>query len=214
MQVQNVDEPTNVVEEPVVQKVDEPVVQADPTEKYKNDMFKYKRELQAERDAKAELERKLKQQEEDKLKTTNNYKKLYEQTLEEKKKVEGDFNELRGVIVEDRKFSAIKDAALKAGMRPEAVNDLRLFDSSDVILETTSEGNVNVLGAELMVENLKKKRPYLFTTTGAPPVNNSTGKYTGAQEKTYSPLELLELEKTDNALYKDIMQNKQHLIRR
>ena len=203
----------NEVVEPVEEVVAPVAVEITAEERYKNDMFKFKRELQEEKDKRETLEGELRTKEEEKLKATNNYKSLYEKEQEARVTLEDKYNGLSQVIVNDKKFGAIKDFAVKAGLRPEAVNDLKLFDNSEVIVETTSEGSINILGAEQFVEGIKSSRPYLFVDSNPPNVNNSTGNFNN-KDKTYSPVELLKLEKENKSLYTEIMTKKRHLIRR
>jgi len=68
-------------------------------------------------------------------------------------------------FINEKKYNAVKDQAVKAGIRPEALADLELIGLDKVQVETTSTGRVNVLGVESAIENLKLSRPHWF---GAP----------------------------------------------
>ena len=57
---------------------------------------------------------------------------------------------------------------MKSGIRPEAVDDLAMLSMNDVLVEHTSTGRVNVLGADRFIENLKQLRPHWF---GKPALN-------------------------------------------
>jgi hypothetical protein len=85
----------------------------------------------------------------------------------------------RQAFVDEKKFSAVKEAALKSGIRSEALPDLELVSLDKVQVETTSTGRVNVLGVEHAIEQLKLSRPHWFGGTktvisGSDPQVNST----------------------------------------
>jgi hypothetical protein len=115
-----------------------------------------------------ELEGKAKKEEEARLRETENWKKLYELKTQESEEKDQKLNQIQESIVENAKFSAVKEAALKSGIRPEALGDLSLIGFKDVAIETTSNGNVVVLGADRFVEQLKTIRPHWF---GKPAIN-------------------------------------------
>ena len=115
-----------------------------------------------------ELEGKAKKEEEARLRDTENWKKLYELKTQEAEEKDQKLNQIQESIVENAKFSAVKEAALKSGIRPEALGDLSLLGFRDVAIETTSNGNVIVLGADRFVEQLKTIRPHWF---GKPAIN-------------------------------------------
>jgi len=87
-------------------------------------------------------------------------------------------------LVDNKKFSALKDAAMKAGVRPEAMTDLELVSMDSLQVETTSTGRVNVLGVQAEIDRIKLTRPHWFggakTTIngGIPSVNNPGGLVT------------------------------------
>ena len=71
-------------------------------------------------------------------------------------------NTLQENVTYATKYSAVKDAALKLGLRQEALADLDLVDLEDVLIERTSTGRTNVLGTEKFVQGLKASRPHWF----------------------------------------------------
>lgn len=68
-------------------------------------------------------------------------------------------------FINEKKYSAVREAAVKSGILPNALPDLELIGLDKVQVETTSTGRINVLGVESAIENLKLSRPHWF---GAP----------------------------------------------
>jgi hypothetical protein len=90
---------------------------------------------------------------------------------------------LTSTIVEDKKFSAVKTAAIQAGIRKDALDDLEFLSLEDVVIETTSTGRHNILGAEQFIAKLKTTRPHWFSskTRG---INADVPEVTGASKVT------------------------------
>lgn len=199
-------------EEPQVndQQVNDPApaaptnhVEREAYEKVKADLHRYKTEAR-------EKEAKLKSLEEEKLKEKEDWK-----TLAERKQAEADewktkYETTSSAVVTSTKLSAVKQAALAAGMHPGAVEDLSSMDLDGVTIETTSLGNHKVHGADSFIEELKRKKSYLFggkkTTVagGIPDVN------AGGTQVTHSDLikASLEAQKSgDYKKYNQMMQN-------
>lgn len=65
-------------------------------------------------------------------------------------------------FINEKKYNAVKEAAARAGIRPEAMPDLELIGLDKVQIETTSTGRVNVLGVDAAIDNLKLSRPHWF----------------------------------------------------
>jgi hypothetical protein len=61
------------------------------------------------------------------------------------------------------------------GIRKDALNDLDLLDFDEVIVETTSSGNINIIGADSAVKKLKSERPHWFGSKVGRNVNGNTG---------------------------------------
>lgn len=96
------------------------------------------------------------------LKEKDDWKKVA-QDFEEKYNTERATNANKDkIIVTDKKMTAIKDAALKAGLLESASDDLELVDFKEVTVETTSTGRINVLGVDRAVQSLKAKKPHWF----------------------------------------------------
>lgn len=129
------------------------------------DMHRYKEEAKA---AKAEAEA-LRQA---KLKEQNDWKTLYESEQAKRQEAEQKTERLQGSFLSHQKNAAVKDAAVAAGLRKEALADLSLLPMDDVQVEGTTTGRINILGADLFVEKLKASRPHWF---GGEKPNVNTG---------------------------------------
>ena len=159
-------------------------------EKVMADLHKFKRKA-------TELEGKAKKEEEERLRATGEWQKIAELKAKEAEEKEEKLNQIQKSIVEDKKFTAIREAAIKAGMTEQALKDLELLSFRDVIVETTSTGRVNVLGVDRFIESQKTVRPHWF---GKPQLNINGKIPTVTADKVATEKELvkmsLEAEKT------------------
>ncbi len=95
-------------------------------------------------------------------------------------------------IENDKKMSEIKVQAVAHGMRKEALDMLAKMDFDDVVLEKTTTGRMNVLGADRAVARLKSQMPFLFEQKSVK-VNAESPATTGAQNKiTYEEIRKLQ----------------------
>ena len=134
------------------------------------------------------------------LKEKENYKELYE--IEKNKRTQAEEKAVR--ISKDYltglKMSAIESEALKAGILPEAINDIRPDDATMVEIETGDRGSVSINGAKEYVEFLKETKKHWFKSFQTPRVNNTQGQ-APEKPKELSGLELARLQKTDKVAY-------------
>lgn len=102
---------------------------------------------------------------------------------------------LIGSLVAEKKFGALKEAGLKAGIRPEALPDLELLDFDEVSVEHTSNGKILVTGALQAIANLKTLKPHWFSSKPAT-VNSQSPQTTSppAPQGSVSMKMLLEAE--------------------
>jgi seryl-tRNA synthetase len=149
------------------------------------DMHRFKEEAKR-------LQSEVEQMKEEKLKASKDWEALYTKRDAEAKEAQAEAARIKNSFLAERKFSAVKEAALKAGIRAEALEDLALVDKSSVQVEATSTGRVNVLGVSTFVEQLKATRPHWFGT-GAPSVNTTTPGVT--QGKKVEMKDILQAEK-------------------
>lgn len=137
----------------------------------------------------ADLEAANRAAQEKKLKDENQwqeYAKLKEQEAETAK---ADRERLQKSIVERERMTAIREEAMKAGIRKESINDLGLIDFAEVKIETGSDGKVSVTGADKAIARLKALRPFWFGGT-PPAVNTTTPSATsGSNEITWKQLQ-------------------------
>lgn len=187
---------------------------ADNTEslKYKEDMFRYKREAKAKEEELKKVQSELEKVSTEQMKKNNQYKELYEQNKAKAEEANQKYESLTEALVTRDKMSAIEKIALKNGIRQEALDDLSMLDTSSVMIETTSTGRTNVIGADEFVQSLKSVKGHWFTPS-APNVNNGGGQHVST-DTSYTPKQLIELEGKDPAKYQEIMTSKRHLIRR
>lgn len=201
-------EPENINPQPPVEP--EPaMVSKEVYEQTQNDMHKFKRLNQENARKLQELEAKLEQQETERLEQGEDYKGLYTQTQQKLKEERERFSSFSSAVVQDKKLSKVREFAIKAGMRQEALNDLEMLSLDDVVFETTDGGRFLIHGADTFVEGLKASRPHWFASGEAPPINNSIPGYTPPPpSQVLSSRDLLKLEKEDPAAYKREMEKK------
>lgn len=120
-----------------------------------DDMHKFKSELTS-------IKEKSRLDEEKRLKETNDYKTLYDRVMAEKKQAEEDRDKVEQSLVKDKKYTALREAALKAGLRQEAVDDLNLLSFDDVEVQKTDNGLLQVRGTDRAVEMLRTLKPHWF----------------------------------------------------
>lgn len=106
----------------------------------------------------------LKGKELEQMKGQERWKEIAEMNEAEAKEARLENETLKKGIVSKDRMNAIRTAALQAGIRKDALDDLENFDFPEVQVETTSLGNVNIVGAQTAVAALKLKKPYLFGT--------------------------------------------------
>ena len=188
------------------------VVDVEAYEKTKNDMHAFKRKFMDSQKQIEDFQNKLKELEEKNLEGSNNYKELWEKERSSKVDIEGKLKSLTGNIIEDKKMSRLKEEALKNGIDEDFLDMLDAFDTSDILVETTSSGQFIVNGADTWVESLKNTKPKMFKQKVDPTINNKTGNFDG-RDKTYSSKEVLALQKNDPDKYQEIITKKRHLIK-
>ena len=174
-------------------------------EKYRHDMLRYKEELRAEREAREAIEAQLKAEEMKRLEKERNFEELYRKAREEADKYKKSAVEVKESYLNGLRSSAVETELSKLGIKAEYLAFAhQALDDGLVEVETTSAGNVNVLGAREFAEDFKSKYPDLFRQLGRPAVNTSNpGQSSG---KAWSPAELVELQRTDPAKYKEAFQ--------
>lgn len=121
------------------------------------------------KEANKNLQEMVKQRETDELKQKQEWKTLAELKEKENVELKEQISSSQKAILNNEKYKAVKDAAVKAGLRKEAMDDLEsLFNYEQLQVEVTSTGRVNILGVDQAVERFKTVKAYLF---GGPPPN-------------------------------------------
>lgn len=197
-------EDTNVQEEVTQETVTEEAKEETKPKSSGSSFYKQKlAEIQAENQKLAEL---LEQEKTQKLQEKENFKELWE--LEKNKRVEAEnkAKKITDSYFNGLKRAAIEQEALKAGILDAALSDITMLDHNMVEIETTSSGNVNVLGAKEFVENLKEQKTHWFKRTGVPNINNANPAEPKTKELTAD--ELVKLQKTNPEKYREEMKRK------
>lgn len=153
-----------------------------------DDMHKFKRENE-------ETQAKLAKAEEERLREKEDWKGLAEREKVRAEKLETDNKKLTDVFLRTQKYSAVKTAALEAGLLPEAMDDLDLLDIDGVTVEATNTGRYVVSGAKEFVEEIKGKKSHWFKKTGPVDINGGTGGGAPGTAKKITPVDLLNAEK-------------------
>lgn len=161
----------------------EPKDNAPPRSKSEDLSTKITEELKKYKSLAKELDEKLKTREVEDLKKNQQWQEIAE--LREKEAVEArdEKEKLKSAFVQKEKMSAVREAAMQAGIRKESIADLRMIDFPEIKLETNSEGEIVVIGADKAIHRLKSTRPHWFQTA-APNVNSSSPVVTGDSNKT------------------------------
>jgi len=125
-----------------------------------------------------ELEKKVKDRETQELVTNQKWQELAELREKEANEFKEMNEKLKSAFILKEKKSALVQAALQAGMRKEAIDDLRPLDYPELKLETNGEGEFSVSGADKAIQRLKAAKSYWFQSA-APNVNTTSPSVTG-----------------------------------
>lgn len=176
-----------------VETTDDKPINPDDHKRAVSDMLKYKgqvRELSGQLD---ELSKKLESVETQKLEEQNNYKSLYEQSVEKLNSLEQDRARLKDSVMFNAKLQQTIPALKKAGFRDDAIKQITPDLLSDVEVEVTSEGRFLVHGSELIVDKLKADHPYYFSDTKLPNVNTGDHVSGSGRAAEITPKKLYEM---------------------
>lgn len=152
------------------------------------DLHKFKREAEDTKAALAKIE-------EERLREKEDWKGLAEREKLKAEKLEADNKKLTDVFLRTQKYSAVKTAAVEAGLLPEALDDLELLELNGVAVETTNTGRYSVQGAKEFVEELKGKKSHWFGHKKPVDINGGTGGGAPGPTKKITPIDLLDAEK-------------------
>ncbi len=157
-------------------------------------------DLHKEKKARKDLEEKLRLQEMDKLKASERWKEVAEANETRAKEAEERLTARELADQERAKLAAVRESAVRAGIRKEAMNDLKLVDLTGLVVDP----NDNVIGADKAIENLKAIRPHWFSNTAKPGINlNQPDVVADTSGKvTYADLQKAEIEAKKTGNYK------------
>ena len=172
----------------------------------KSDMHKFKTQYKEKDTELAQMQIKIENLETSSLEEKKNYKELYERSKERENEAKEEAKSIKESYLENRRLGEIEKVAVSQGMDEVSLELLisGAFDTSSVITETTSTGRVNVLGADDLVEGLKKKfGEMLFPSGKAPTINSASPSISNLQDQPLSSKDLLELQIKDPKAYKE-----------
>lgn len=111
------------------------------------------------------------------LKSAGDWEQLAKTNEEEANKWKTKYTTTGQALIHSKRMEAITAAAVKEGIDPSFIPDLANYDFQNVKVDL-DETNLlmNVTGAELAVQNLKKIRPKLFNDAAPPAFNPGGGK--------------------------------------
>ena len=199
-------DPDVETKEEKVEEVLEPTKGDKERELMLKDLHEFKqRALKLESDLK-ERDKLIKEKEESDLAKEQEWQKLAEMRASERDQAKEELNGLRDSLVMNKKMTALELVANNLGIRD--VNDVERFGLiNDVVVESTSTGKVNVLGAEEAIKKLKADKPYLFKSGGSS-LNPADPEVVSGKSISFSDIEKerLKAEETgDYTPYKAIM---------
>lgn len=123
-----------------------------------------------------ELNSSIEKMRNDGLKSKEDYK-TYSEALEVKlKTAEEKAEKFQQAIVHTNRVSAVKDAAVKLGLRSAALGDIEAMALDDVKVTVGEDRMIRVEGAGDFANRLKTTKPYLFETPKDPNFNGGGGQ--------------------------------------
>lgn len=133
----------------------EPEVSKELFDKFKADNAAYQSKLK-------DTEKQLEDMKMAKLKESKNWQEIARIKEEEATQAKQSNEQLKNSIVSYHKMMALRTEAQKSGINPVGLDDLDLFDFSEVSVETTNQGKIIVHGADAAILRLKTLRPHWF----------------------------------------------------
>jgi hypothetical protein len=108
-----------------------------------SDEAKWKKIAKENEERAQALEKQLADQKLAKLKESQNWQEIAKLKEEEANAAKSETNSLKQAVINDKKTSALKTAAVKAGINPQSLDDLDLLDFDEISVETTSQGKLS-----------------------------------------------------------------------
>ncbi len=116
----------------------------------------------------------------------------------------GKYSGLQEALVNEKKHSAIERLAMDKGVKPEFLGYIKHEALEKAVIETTSTGNINVLGVDEVIDAMIKKNPELKIKGQAPNLNNSNPMNNFNDVALTGP-QILALQTKDPVAYKNYM---------
>ncbi len=185
---------------------DDDVVPRAQFERTITDMHKYKKAAKEAADKLAEKDRA-------ELVSQNKWKELYEAEKARADEADGTSTKMKESFLNEKKYSALKTAAMAAGLKTEALDDLDSLDLDDIQVETTSTGRTNVMGVEAKLKKIQTAKPHWFGGKTAPKIDGKAPRVVddgsaGGTEVTIAQVraaEKLSKKTGDRAPYTEVM---------
>jgi len=162
------------------------------------------RDMHAFKSQKKELEKKVQELEITNLEQKEDWKATSEVHKKRAEEFENKYSGLKDSIFDNEKYNAIRNLALKAGIREEAEDDLSLVKLSGVEVESTSEGRMIVHGADTFVEKLKQQKPHWFKSNDVPKFNSGGANTSPIQDRELTAAYMVQLERKNPKQYKEL----------
>lgn len=115
------------------------------------------------------------------LKKSQDWQKIAEMKEGEAKDALAKADKIQQSYISEKKFSAVKEHAVRLGIRKEALGDLEALSLDDVQVETTSMGRINIVGEASFAERLKTLKPHWFDSKPNTSVNMATPSIISSQ---------------------------------
>lgn len=169
--------------QPPVEPVVEPVA-PEPTYS-KNEYEKLQKEAAEAKKQLKELAEAAKIEKEAKLRENKSWQELSAIKEKEAQEAKARVEKLTSAFVNRERMNALREEAIKAGIKKESLADLRLLDFPELSIQTDSEGEVIISGADKAIQRMKTIRPYWFGNS-TPAVNTTTPGVTNSGDGTIS----------------------------
>lgn len=177
--------------DPPADPKDPPADPKTPNPPPKEDTAKLLADLHKEKTARRELEEKLKTQEMEKLKAAENWKAVAEAKEKEAQEANDKLAARESADQERQKLSAFREAAVRAGIRKEAMSDLKMVSLDGLIVDPSTD---NVIGVDKAIEALKLQRPHWFSGSKAPGINLNQPSVVEGEKVSFDELKKLEID--------------------
>lgn len=109
------------------------------------------------------------------LKSKEDYKTLSESLEAQVGTLQSENSKLKDSIFHTSRVGAVKDAAVKLGLRSAALSDIEAMDLDEIKVAVGDDRMIRVEGAGEYANKLKTLKPYLFETPRDPLINTGGG---------------------------------------